>query len=188
MLGAFRKTGVLLFTRAAHLEGNKPDVQIGDALIAAIKMEQDSNKRHEVQTVIAQDLENHVESAPEPLRIAQIDEISALFGAKDSVDCSKTQKYGLQMCPQFDSSRKNPETWRLCLTKSPRLMSRFHHTNRDELLKFHNVGILLDENMKDLTPPQALILGFVCVCYLCMVCVCVICPSDSLTTHACMPT
>ena len=39
MLGAFKKTGIEPFTRTAHLIVNQADVQIGDALMAAERME-----------------------------------------------------------------------------------------------------------------------------------------------------
>mgnify|MGYP003338420021 CR=1 FL=1 len=58
-----------------------------------------------------------------------------------------------------------------------RLQRRFDLTDPVELLKFFGVGLLLEEHMDQLSPEQALILGYVCVCvcvYVRMcVCVCV---------------
>ena len=58
-------------------------------------------------------------------------------------------------------TRRQPEIWSLCLDRSPSLKSRFSLVERQELLKFHNVGLLLEDEMESVTPAQALILGHV---------------------------
>lgn len=91
-----------------------------------------------------------------PMRISEINEISKMFGESKPVDADK---YGLQMWPKFDVTRHSPGVWRRCIQLSPQVKSRFDITNRDELKKFFNVGLLLEEDMENLTSSQALVLG-----------------------------
>lgn len=156
--GAFKKTGLLPFTRRAHLEVNRADVQLGDALVAAEKMMERERKR---ESQLAEQPE--VDSATTttlPMTLRSITSISEMYGAADAKP-DDADTYGLKMWPQYEATRHKPLVWRRCLELSPSLKTRFDATDRVELLKFFNVGLLLDEDKENLTTSQALILGYV---------------------------
>ena len=179
MLKAFRKTGILPFTRKAHLEANRADVQIGDALMKSEQME-DNRHRREDADVEARgtrrrlemddddvDTGVHVSPTAMPLRVAAINEISMLFGERDNADTmSKAESFGLKMWPRYEVNRTKPTVWSLCLDKSPALRSQLHRVDREALLQMHNVGVLLEEDMDNLSSAQAFILGFVSFTYM----------------------
>ena len=143
---------------------NRADVQLGDALIAAERMMQRDRQRREAQIdACAEESESRVvttitSSAPTPMTLRPITEISEIYGETDSKPAG-ADKYGLRMWPQYEVTRNRPLVWRRCLELSPQLKARFDATDRHELLKFHDVGLLLDEDMEKLSTQQALILG-----------------------------
>ena len=155
--GAFKKTGILPFTRSAHLDANQADVQLGDALVAAERMLQRQRKR-EVQ-VLAQTTIDVTTPHPLPMVIRELREISEMYGPADTKP-TKADAYGLCMWPKFDATRRSPHVWQRCLQLSPQLQTRFTSTDPVELLKFFDVGLLLEEHMDQLSPEQALILGY----------------------------
>lgn len=164
MLGALSKTGILPFTRSAHLEGNKSDVQIGNAIHRAELMEDNEKRREDLNKSVARrldmDLGEDPSTAVEPIRLRRIDKISTLFGPHNDPETVRLAKqFGLNMWPKYDVTRTKPPIWALCLEKSPSLLSQFSVADQDELKKYHNVGLLLEEEMDKLTPSQALILG-----------------------------
>lgn len=169
MLGAFAKTGVLPFTRAAHLKKNRADIQIGDALIAAEEMEEKTRKREEAVADVrrvARRLDMNDEgtssSHVQPIRLAEINRISEVFGEREAeAPANLAKPFALNMWPRYDTTRRQPAIWSLCLDRSPNLKSRFTLVGRRELLKFHNVGLLMEDEMANVTPAQALILGHV---------------------------
>lgn len=155
---AFKKTGILPFTRATHLEGNCGDVQLGDALMAAQKMldrQREREARGVAQTGVVED-----NVVPVPMRQAEITEISKVFGTSDIIT-TNANKHALVMWPEYEATSLSPDVWRRCIQLSPKLNARLDATDRDELLKFFDVGLLLDEHMKNITAAQALILGYV---------------------------
>ena len=98
----------------------------------------------------------------QPIRLAEIDRISNVFGEREAAEPVRlAEPFGLRMWPRYDTTRRQPKIWSLCLDHSPRLLSRFGLVERQELLKFHNVGLLLEEELESMTPAQALILGYV---------------------------
>lgn len=147
---------MLPFTRAAHLDVNQADVQLGDALIAAERMIE-RQRRREVQ-VLVQTTIDVTTPRPLPITIRDLREISGMYGPADTKP-TEADAYGLCMWPKFDSTRSSPHVWQRCLQLSPQLISRFTSTDPVELLKFFDVGLLLEEDMEQLLPEQALILG-----------------------------
>ena len=146
------------FTRAAHLVDNLPDVQLGDALIAAQKMLDHQRKREALDVAQTTAV---VEGYIVPIVIcqAEITEISQIFGTSDLVT-TNANKHALVMWPEYEVTSRSVDVWRRCIQLSPKLNARLNATDRDELLKFFDVGLLLDEHMCNITAAQALILGF----------------------------
>ena len=98
----------------------------------------------------------------QPIRLSEIDRISNVFGEREAEEPVRlAEPFGLRMWPRYNETRRKPKIWGLCLDQSPRLLSRFGLAERQELLKFHNVGLLLEEELESITPAQALILGYV---------------------------
>ena len=96
----------------------------------------------------------------QPIRLAEIDRISNVFGEREAADPVRlAEPLGLRMWPRYDTTRRQPKIWSLCLDHSPHLLSRFGVVERSELQKFHNVGLLLEEELENVTPAQALVLG-----------------------------
>ena len=98
---------------------------------------------------------------PLPIRLQEVNDISTLYGERDTADTVKAESYGLRMWPKFSTTANHPTIWRISLDKSPGLMKRFHCSDREELKKFLKVGLLFKEDMVTISPSQALILGYV---------------------------
>ena len=92
------------------------------------------------------------------MRICELSEISAIYGASD-VKPDNVDKYCLRMWPRYEKTTTSPLVWRQCLQLSPQLNTRFTVTDPVELLKFFDVGLLLEDEMDRISAPQALILG-----------------------------
>ena len=105
MLGALAKTGVLPFTRSTHLDKNRADVQIGDAIMAAEAMEEKARKREEAvadarRVVRRLDMNDEGTSSShvQPIRLAEINRISAVFGEReDTVPVNLAKPFALNM-------------------------------------------------------------------------------------------
>ena len=94
------------------------------------------------------------------LRQSEISEISKMFGEMNTQP-DNANAHGLNMWPQYEATTRFPAVWKRCIELSPQLKARFNATDRVELLKFFGVGLLLEEQLEDLVPEQALILGWV---------------------------
>ena len=174
---SFKKTGIFPFNRKAHLVGNRADVQIGDALKAADEMmrREELRERLRVRRRIPLDSDTpdvhpvDVSVTPtaticndvQELRLTDIESICSVYGANDSNQPIATT-YGLKKWPRHEPTCTNFRVWSACLKKSPQLMERFRRTDCLELKKFHNVGLLLDDEKdpQTLSAAQALILGY----------------------------
>ena len=133
-------------------------LQLGDALIAAQKLLDRQRTREVVDVVQTGVVEDDI--APTAIRQAEIKEISQIFDTSEIMSTS-AKKHGLVMWPEYEATSRSTDVWRKCIQLSPKLKSRLNATHRDELVKFFDVGLLLDEHMCNTTPAQALILGFV---------------------------
>lgn len=129
-------------------------------MIAAERMVERERRKEEQLSDIMNDVDDDVGPAPLPMVLRELREISSMYGESDDKPTS-ADTYGLRMWPRFDSTRNCRHVWRRCLQLSPKLLTRFAATDPLELRKFFNVGLLLEENMENLLPPQALILGYV---------------------------
>ena len=160
--GAFKKTGLLPFTRLAHLHVNRADIQLGDSLVAAERMLERERKRESQLADRITHADIGASTTPLPMVIRELREISSMYG-ESGTKPSGSDAYGLRMWPQYDSTRNCRLVWRRCLQLSPALQARFAVTDPVELRKFFDVGLLMEEDMEHLTAPQALILGYVYV-------------------------
>ena len=159
---AFKKTGLMPFTRTAHLEINRADIQLGDALIEAEKMMERQRKREKNDASAITSSMTNVDVTPTPtpteLRQTEISDISKIFGDMH-IQPDKGNTHGLKMWPKYEITTRSPAVWKRCIELSPQLKARFNATDRVELLKFFEVGLLLEEQLDNLVPEQALILG-----------------------------
>ena len=160
---SLKKTGILPFTRSAHLEKNRADIQLGDALIAAERMLQNDRKREaESVRVIDSPLPDN-QATVSPIRLSEIGEISATFGAHEQ-DNDETpeaaDKHGLRLWPKYDATRRSTTVWCRCFECSPQVKARFDITSRDELKKFFGVGLLLEDDIEKISAEQAVVLGY----------------------------
>ena len=145
-------------------------MQIGDAIVAAEAIEVNNRKRDEANKAVSHrlDMGDMQEGCPpsneRPLRLGDVDRISALFGDRNQPDVIlRAEAFGLKMWPRFEKTRSEPQIWELCLQQSPTLLTRFRLADRQEVLKWHNVGLLLEEDIDcgdKLQPAQALVLGY----------------------------
>ena len=81
-----------------------------------------------------------------------------IFGDMN-IQSDTANTHGLKMWPQFETTTRSPAVWKRCIELSPQLKARFNATDRAELLKFFEVGLLLEDQLDDIDPEQALILG-----------------------------
>ena len=146
------------------------DVQIGDAIQAAEEMmrreelrERIRHRRIPADTVNPDTPDVHPVNDVEEIRLTDIDSICSVCGPNDC-DQPIATKYGLKNWPRHEATCTDFRVWSACLKKSPQLMERFRNTNCLELKKFHNVGLLLDDEKdpQTLSAAQALILGYMC--------------------------
>ena len=170
---ALRITGMLPFTRSAHLVGNAPDVEIADCIKEdeRIRLRENNRKRRievlsDDQLVLLHTTLTHIEhehahtleryadacddSQASPLTCTEVEAIAAVSDDTDT--------RGMVQWPNTAAERLCPNAWARDLEQSPIILQKFRQTPDEDLRKIFGVGTLLGTDVR--RPAQALILGY----------------------------